>query len=67
MLSAESASGKYPLEAVSMQQKIISRVEADGAYRASLDRFSQEADLLEWDDPTAVAITLAAREVPVCL
>ncbi len=63
MLSAESASGKFPLEAVSMQQKIISRVETDGAFRASLDRFAQDADLMEWDDPTAVAITLAAREV----
>ena len=33
MLSAESASGKYPLEAVSMMNRIIEQVEADPAYR----------------------------------
>ena len=33
MLSAESASGKFPLEAVSMMNRIIEQVEADPAYR----------------------------------
>ena len=33
MLSAESASGKYPLEAVSMMNRIIEQVEADPVYR----------------------------------
>jgi pyruvate kinase len=33
MLSAESASGKYPLEAVSMMNRIVEQVEADPAYR----------------------------------
>ena len=33
MLSAESASGKYPCEAVSMMNRIIEQVEADPAYR----------------------------------
>jgi pyruvate kinase len=33
MLSAESASGKFPLEAVSMMSRIIEQVEADPAYR----------------------------------
>jgi pyruvate kinase len=33
MLSAESASGKYPLEAVSMMSRIVEQVEADPAYR----------------------------------
>jgi len=33
MLSAESASGKHPLEAVSMMNRIIEQVEADPAYR----------------------------------
>eukprot|EP01034_Spumella_vulgaris_P022906 gene22906-29083_t len=63
MLSAESASGKFPVEAVSMQRRIISNVEADGAFRRSLDRFALERDLFESDDLTTVAITLAAREV----
>ena len=34
MLSAESAAGLYPEEAVTMQRRVISRVEADGLYRA---------------------------------
>jgi pyruvate kinase len=33
MLSAESASGKYPLEAVTIMSRIIEQVEADPAYR----------------------------------
>jgi len=33
MLSAESASGKYPFEAVSMMNRIIEQVEADPVYR----------------------------------
>jgi pyruvate kinase len=33
MLSAESASGKHPREAVSMMSRIIEQVEADPAYR----------------------------------
>jgi len=33
MLSAESASGKFPLEAVSMMSRIIEQVEGDPAYR----------------------------------
>jgi len=37
MLSAESASGKYPVEAVTMMDKIITRVEADPHYRALID------------------------------
>jgi pyruvate kinase len=33
MLSAESASGKYPVEAVSMMNRIIAQVETDPTYR----------------------------------
>jgi len=33
MLSAESASGKYPIEAVSMMNRIIAQVETDPLYR----------------------------------
>jgi pyruvate kinase len=38
MLSAESAAGKYPEEAVAMQQRIINRVESDPHYRKYLDQ-----------------------------
>jgi pyruvate kinase len=37
MLSAESASGRYPVEAVAMMDRIIGRVELDPAYRAELE------------------------------
>jgi pyruvate kinase len=37
MLSAETASGQYPVEAVAMMNRIIARVERDPAYRQILD------------------------------
>lgn len=37
MLSAESASGKFPLEAVSMMNRIVCQVEKDPAYRGGID------------------------------
>jgi len=37
MLSAESASGKYPVEAVRMMNSIITQTEADPHYRQSLE------------------------------
>eukprot|EP01038_Epipyxis_sp_PR26KG_P014086 gene14086-18904_t len=63
MLSAESAAGKYPIEAVSMQQSIIHKVETDEAYKQSLDRFAQNIKLTRTRDATTTAITLAARQV----
>lgn len=56
MLSAESASGKYPLEAVRMMQRIIANSEADPTWRDSIEA-SQSAS-----QPTvADAIGLAMR------
>jgi pyruvate kinase len=37
MLSAETASGQYPIEAAAMMNRIIERVERDPAYRQILD------------------------------
>jgi pyruvate kinase len=37
MLSAESAAGKYPVEAVSMMDRIIRQVESDPVYRQLID------------------------------
>ncbi|ACB96427.1 pyruvate kinase [Beijerinckia indica] len=37
MLSAETASGRYPIEAVTMMNKIITAVEQDPVYREGLD------------------------------
>ncbi len=58
MLSAESAAGEYPIESVTMQQRIINRVESDVAYRRMIDNTTPEPE----NSPTD-AITLAARQV----
>ena len=58
MLSAETAAGDYPLEAVEIMNRIICRVEADPVFRQVLE--AQH----EHPDPTAAdAITAAARQV----
>lgn len=58
MLSAETASGKYPAEAVAMMERIIGRVERDPLYRRIMDAEHQ------LPEPTAAdAITTAARQV----
>lgn len=43
MLSAESASGNYPVEAVAMMDRIIQRVEADTLYRHMMENSRPEA------------------------
>jgi pyruvate kinase len=43
MLSAESAAGKYPVEAVTMMDRIIVEVEGDPFYRAQLEANHEEA------------------------
>lgn len=58
MLSAESASGKYPVESVTIMNKIITHVERDPLYRKM-----QDANLLEPEATTSDAITAAARQV----
>jgi pyruvate kinase len=58
MLSAETASGAYPVEAVSMMDRIARRVEHDDLYRTMMD--AQHADPQE---TAADAITAAARQV----
>jgi pyruvate kinase len=58
MLSAESASGQYPVEAVDMMDRIVARVEQDPLYRhiMSADRYEPEATAQD-------AITAAANQV----
>jgi pyruvate kinase len=58
MLSAETASGQYPIEAVAMMERIIVRTEQDPLYRRILD-----ADHAVPDSTAADAITAAARQV----
>jgi len=57
MLSAESASGDYPVEAVQMMNRILARVERDPMYRQINDASRHEPE------PTSAdAISAAARQ-----
>ena len=58
MLSAESAAGQYPVEAVTMMDSVARHVEGDVLFRKSL-----EAGPNIQRDSVADAITAAAREV----
>jgi pyruvate kinase len=58
MLSAETASGAHPVEAVQMMARIIRRVEQDPTYRVLIDANHPPPQATASD-----AITLAAREV----
>lgn len=58
MLSAESASGQYPLQAVQMMEKIIRQSEVDPTWRDSI-----EATLSPPEATAADAIGLAMRHV----
>jgi pyruvate kinase len=57
MLSAESASGDYPVEAVTMMDRILRSVEGDPHYRTLMDASRREPEA-----STADAISAAARQ-----
>jgi pyruvate kinase len=58
MLSAETAAGQYPYEAVNIMDRIIARVEQDPGWRAGI-----EASRMPPEAVTADAIAAAARQV----
>eukprot|EP00526_Cylindrotheca_closterium_P028621 CAMPEP_0113633844 /NCGR_PEP_ID=MMETSP0017_2-20120614/17618_1 /TAXON_ID=2856 /ORGANISM="Cylindrotheca closterium" /LENGTH=578 /DNA_ID=CAMNT_0000544509 /DNA_START=104 /DNA_END=1840 /DNA_ORIENTATION=- /assembly_acc=CAM_ASM_000147 len=58
MLSAESAAGDYPEESVTMQQRIINRVEGDPHYRQYLDSIIDQPRKTPTD-----AMIVAARQI----
>jgi pyruvate kinase len=58
MLSAETASGDFPVEAVTMMDRIIAQVEQDEQYRVITN-----ASRLEPEHTTRDAISAAARQV----
>ena len=58
MLSAESAAGEYPVEAVSTMNSIAEHVEKDPNYRSIISAQRSEAEATGAD-----AISLAAREI----
>ncbi|RVT92257.1 pyruvate kinase [Rhodovarius crocodyli] len=58
MLSAETAAGQYPLEAVEIMSRIVTRVEQDGGWRQLTDNSRPETER-----SSAGAIAAAARQV----
>lgn len=58
MLSAESAAGEFPEESVTMQQRIINRVEGDPHYDRYLQSFEPQHE-----NTSASAIIVAARQI----
>ncbi|MGI4950216.1 MAG: pyruvate kinase [Janthinobacterium lividum] len=58
MLSAETAAGQYPFEAVNMMDRIVERVERDPGWRATI-----EAGRPEPERSSASAIAAASRQV----
>ena len=58
MLSAETAAGQYPVEAIAIMDRIARRVERDPLYRAYLDAVHTDPE-----NTAADAITAAARQV----
>jgi pyruvate kinase len=62
MLSAESASGRYPAEAVAMMDRIVARVEGSSTYRAGIEATHQPAQ-----PTTADAVCASLREVAALL
>ena len=64
MLSAESASGQYPREAVAMMDRIIHEVECDPNWRAGIDA-SHTEPRAEVADAVCLALRQTARLLPV--
>jgi len=66
MLSAETASGDYPLEAVGMMSKIIRRMETDPDYQAQLD-VSRPQPQATIPDALSCAVRRISRILPVAV
>ncbi|WKL58908.1 pyruvate kinase [Asticcacaulis sp. ZE23SCel15] len=58
MLSAETAAGQFPIEAVTIMDRIIARVETDEGWRANTDRRRPDPE-----KTTSGAMAAAARQV----
>ncbi|MBL8443090.1 MAG: pyruvate kinase [Zoogloeaceae bacterium] len=65
MLSAESASGQYPLEAVEMMARIITRTEADPLHRQYIETVSTNMQA-SGTDAIGTAIRSITAMMPVC-
>ncbi|MSO74695.1 MAG: pyruvate kinase [Alphaproteobacteria bacterium] len=67
MLSAETASGAYPREAVAMMNRIIERVERDADYRRQLESQHTDPEATAADAITAAASQVAATIKAACI
>jgi pyruvate kinase len=67
MLSAETASGEYPLEAVSIMDRIAADVEKDDLYRKIMDAEHPDPDKTPSDAITAAASNVAATVSAACI
>ncbi len=64
MLSAESASGRYPVEAVAMMDRVIAEVEGDPYYRTVIDA-SHAAPVASVADAICTSLRQAADLIPI--
>lgn len=64
MLSAESASGAYPREAVAMMDRIIAEVESDPYYRSGMDA-SRKEPLASVADAVCLSLRVTASLLPL--
>ncbi len=67
MLSAETASGAYPREAVAMMNRIIERVERDPSYRRQIESQHADPEATAADAITAAASQVAATIKAACI
>ena len=67
MLSAETAAGKYPVEAVSIMDRIAMRVESDTHYRTIMDSNHPDAEHDASDAITVAACQVAQTINAVCI
>ena len=67
MLSAETAAGAYPVEAVAMMDRILAEVERDALYRVYLDAFHASARPTSADAITQAAAQMAHTLNSACI
>ena len=67
MLSAESAAGAYPIEAVAIMDRIINKVERDPLYRSYVTAYAAEAEHTAADAITQAAATVARTVNAACI